>query len=310
MRFAIPFALILALFCGCGGSTPAPAAAVQSAVSDRSASAQEESLLEDCIGPNIVDLDEIQDLLRDLFGEHDLDDIRGDDRPGDDRPYLPSLDDLNLPEYSLEGPDLDLLRGSATWTLKVNIDEDRELEPLLKFTVRFEDERGNPVIPFSLTDPPEDLEEALEGIPDGTTLVIDWEFLDLVDARGHYSLTFNRGTITGISGTGSVGDDVCVLSFELTGLSLDDFMSEHPMFEAEFELETPNGKIVGTVNFIDDDVAVITYTIDDGPLTTKYLDLETGEVSDRPPADDDGRGDGGGRGGDGGDRPGDDRPDR
>lgn len=297
MRFAIPFALILALLCGCGGSTPAPAAPVQGVAGERSASAQEESLLEDCIGPNIVDLDEIQDLLRDLFGEHDLDDVRGDERP-----YLPSLDDLNLPEYSLEGPELNLLRGSATWTLKVNIDEDRELEPLLKFTLRFEDERGNPVIPFSLTDPPEDLEQALEGIPDGTTLVIDWEFLDLVDAQGQYRLTFNRGTITGISGTGSVGDDVCVLSFELTGLSLDDFMSEHPMFEAEFELETPNGKIVGTVNFIDDDVAVITYTLDDGPLTTKYLDLETGEVSDRPPAGDDG--------GDGGDRPGDDRPDR
>ena len=81
------------------------------------------------------------------------------------------------------------------------------------------------------------------------------------------------------------------------------------MFEAEFELETPNGTIVGTVNFIDDDVAVITYRIDDGPLTTKYLDLETGEVSDRPPADDDGGGDDR-PGGDGGDRPGDDRPDR
>ena len=109
MRLAIPFALILALFCGCGGGTSAPATGVQGVAGERTASAQEESLLEDCIGPNIVDLDEIQDLLRDLFGEHELDYVRGDERPGDERPDLPSLDDLNLPEYALEGPDLDLI---------------------------------------------------------------------------------------------------------------------------------------------------------------------------------------------------------
>ena len=103
MRFAIPFALILALFCGCGGGTPAPATGVQGVAGERTASAQEESLLEDCIGPNIVDLDEIQATAlgialrlsqpRQIVGGHASTDPTGDttNRSRDDRGLLTEL---------------------------------------------------------------------------------------------------------------------------------------------------------------------------------------------------------------------------
>ena len=280
--------LASAVLLGCGGG--------QQQVSVSQQTIRE---LGEFVGPCVATVDSFLDLLVGLLnGSACIDDefdsppdprspddpprIQGRDDPrGPDRPdTAPRPPDAWPPSFRCSEPEFDPETGETTWRLTslavVLGDTPRDgVASDLEISVRFE-LGGVPITLFDPRDPPKSVDDLFEGYPNGTTMYLEWTFLD-GSGSGSLTAVFQDGAISEVSGGGLFAGLSCGIEFTFDEL---DPLPRKPYPSAEITIEVEiNGETVTvTVSLDGTEVASCVVTVG-GETADCVLDLAMGSLS-------------------------------
>ena len=131
---------------------------------------------------------------------------------------------------------------------------------------------------------PNNIQELLAGVPDGTSLNITYDFNGLLTqnhsyatASGAFAISFKNGSFYSATGNSLVRSGDCTFEFGFKDISPDDFLGGvFPAAEAGFELLAGSNRMLGTVVFDGTDIAEFHGSINNGPLQTIRFDLKSG----------------------------------
>jgi hypothetical protein len=212
---------IISLLCGCsgGGSNP-PSQAVQPLTTQQMA-----DLLASCVAPDLEQVRVLLDLLEGIADTQSL-------PPGFD--------------FSIN------LNGSLSWSLPVDLDDDRQPETTASGSIHFENSRGQTIIPFNILNPPRTLQDLLAGLGDGDVLVLDFRLApvrDGIQGSGTITTSFARGAIDSVGGDGELDSDACNFTFQFDGLALNDLRGPYPNGTVEFTVDDGRRELSGKIDF-------------------------------------------------------------
>ncbi len=221
-----------------------------------------QQLIEDCVS---TDLNGLADLYNTLLN------------------LLSNTDGAPVPESNLLAGIL--AGGVIPWTL----DLDNDGVPDISGDVSFTDALGNVTIPIDLNKLlsggiPDNIQELLAGIADGTTLNITYDFYGLpaqssnhVSGSGSFAISVKDGGFGAASGNSQIRTGNCTFEFDFADISAEDFAGgAFPAAEAGFDLQLGSNRLLGSVVFDGTDIAEFHGSLDNGPLETIRFDLKTG----------------------------------
>jgi hypothetical protein len=176
------------------------------------------------------------------------------------------------------------ITGIDLLTASVRFSADLEPDGVVDATgsVAFRDAAGNPTIPFDPLSPPATVEELLQGLPDGTTVVTTFLVPEEPVTVGTISTVFQGGQPDTASGTVLVDGVGCDSTFVFEDVPAGPLLAgAWPVATADLTLAGAEGALDGTVTFDGTSTATIVASIDDSTFTF-LLDLVTGEVTQVP----------------------------
>ena len=244
---------LLAFALACSGSS-------EEAYSTEDLSAQQ--LLEDCIS---TDLNDVADLYNTLLN------------------LLSNTEGAPVPEFNLLAGIL--AGGVIPWTLDLDQDGISDIGG----DISFKDALGNVTIPIDLNlllsgGIPDNIQELLAGIADGTTLNITYDFNGLLAQSGYnasgsggFAVSFKDGSFDAAAGSSQIRTGNCTFEFDFADIGPEDFAGgAFPATEAGFDLQLGSNRFLGSVLFDGTDIAEFHGSLDNGPLETIRFDLKTG----------------------------------
>lgn len=223
-----------------------------------------QQLLQDCVSTNLNDLAGLYNTLLNLVGNNE---------------------GAPVPEFDLLAGIL--AGGVIPWTL----DLDRDGVTDLGGTISFSDALGNVTIPIDLSailsgGGPQDIQELLAGVPDGTSLNITYDFNGLLTqsdsyatVSGAFAISFNNGSFGSATGNSIIRSGDCTFEFDFKDIGQDDFLGGvFPTAEGGFDLLAGPNRMLGTVVFDGTGIAEFHGSFNNGPVQTIRFDLRTGST--------------------------------